>query len=242
MIVFFFFFRNFFLDFDGWGLVSAIEQNFNPNRQDIFRKEKSGKSQYTLFYFLIFSFIFSFIFFAGYLRLMSSNYTEKIFDKQRPVFFSGADADAPWTDTDAATRFYLNFPFYPFRTLNPRDTVILRPSKSSSPSSLSFNSGMDFDYASCLLPAHTQLSITMKRRRELLNYMVPMQLVPTMGDNSDRMTQDERQAALTFTVTQPPAVGAAAGAPAVRITYRITSVQVTLDDMVLLVSRKKKKF
>ena len=46
-----FFFRNFFLDFDGWGLVSAIEQNFNPNRQDIFRKEKSGKSQYTLFYF-----------------------------------------------------------------------------------------------------------------------------------------------------------------------------------------------
>jgi hypothetical protein len=177
---------------------------------------------------------------AGYLRLMSSNYTEKIFDKQRPVFFSGADADAPWTDTDAATRFYLNFPFYPFRTLNPRDTVILRPSKSSSPSSLSFNSGMDFDYASCLLPAHTQLSITMKRRRELLNYMVPMQLVPTMGDNSNSMTQDERQAALTFTVTQPPAAGAAAGAPAVRITYRITSVQVTLDDMVLLVSRKKK--
>ena len=241
MIVFSFFFRNFFLDFDGWGLVSAIEQNFNPNRQDIFRKEKSGKSQYTLFYFFIFSFIFSFIFFAGYLRLMSSNYTEKIFDKQRPVFFSGADADAPWTDTDAATRFYLNFPFYPFRTLNPRDTVILRPSKSSSPSSLSFNSGMDFDYASCLLPAHTQLSITMKRRRELLNYMVPMQLVPTMGDNSDSMTQEERQAALTFTVTQPPAPGAAAGAPAVRITYRITSVQITLNDMVLLVSRKKKK-
>jgi hypothetical protein len=171
---------------------------------------------------------------------MSSNYTEKIFDKQRPVFFSGADADAPWTDTDAATRFYLNFPFYPFRTLNPRDTVILRPSKSSSPSSLSFNSGMDFDYASCLLPAHTQLSITMKRRRELLNYMVPMQLVPTLGDHSNSMTQDQRQAALTFTVTQPPADGAAAGAPAVRITYRITSVQVTLDDMVLLVSRKKK--
>ena len=171
---------------------------------------------------------------------MSSNYTEKIFDKQRPVFFSGADADAPWTDTDAATRFYLNFPFYPFRTLNPRDTVILRPSKSSSPSSLSFNRGMDFDYASCLLPAHTQLSITMKRRRELLNYMVPMQLVPTMGDNSNTMTQGERQAALTFTVLQPPAVGAAAGAPPVAITYRITSVQVTLDDMVLLVSRKKK--
>jgi hypothetical protein len=60
MIVFFFFFRNFFLDFDGWGLVSAIEQNFNPNRQDIFRKEKSGN---TLSFIFNFFFYFFFLFF-----------------------------------------------------------------------------------------------------------------------------------------------------------------------------------
>jgi len=35
-------FRNYFLDFDGYGLVSAIEQNFNPVMSDIQRKENRG--------------------------------------------------------------------------------------------------------------------------------------------------------------------------------------------------------
>jgi hypothetical protein len=34
--------RNYFLDFDGWGLVSALEQNFNPVPSDIERKENRG--------------------------------------------------------------------------------------------------------------------------------------------------------------------------------------------------------
>jgi hypothetical protein len=34
--------RNYFLDFDGWGLMSAIDQNFNPSSSDIERRSKLG--------------------------------------------------------------------------------------------------------------------------------------------------------------------------------------------------------
>jgi hypothetical protein len=34
---------NFFLDFDGWSHLSAIEQNFNPSSADVTRKQKRGK-------------------------------------------------------------------------------------------------------------------------------------------------------------------------------------------------------
>jgi len=37
------FFSNFFLDFDGFSHVSALEQNFNPNALDSKRKEKRGR-------------------------------------------------------------------------------------------------------------------------------------------------------------------------------------------------------
>lgn len=35
--------RNAFLNFDGWGLVSALEQNFNPVPSDIKRKANQGE-------------------------------------------------------------------------------------------------------------------------------------------------------------------------------------------------------
>lgn len=34
--------RNVFLDFDGWGHVSALEQNFNPSPTDIKRRNDQG--------------------------------------------------------------------------------------------------------------------------------------------------------------------------------------------------------
>lgn len=52
MIIFFFFHflllllllhRNIFLDFDQWGHVSALEQNFNPSKDDIKRRTHLGK-------------------------------------------------------------------------------------------------------------------------------------------------------------------------------------------------------
>jgi hypothetical protein len=33
---------NFFLDFDGWSHISALEQNFNPSASDVKRKQKRG--------------------------------------------------------------------------------------------------------------------------------------------------------------------------------------------------------
>jgi hypothetical protein len=39
----FFFFRNFFLDWDGLGFMSALEQNFNPSVEDIKRRTALGK-------------------------------------------------------------------------------------------------------------------------------------------------------------------------------------------------------
>jgi hypothetical protein len=34
--------RNYFLDWDGWGYMSALEQNFNPSPEDIKRREALG--------------------------------------------------------------------------------------------------------------------------------------------------------------------------------------------------------
>ena len=39
----FFLFRNYFLDWDGLGYISALEQNFNPSVQDIKRRTDLGK-------------------------------------------------------------------------------------------------------------------------------------------------------------------------------------------------------
>lgn len=38
-----FFFRNFFLDFDAYGHLSSLEQNFNPSKEDVKRKTTLGR-------------------------------------------------------------------------------------------------------------------------------------------------------------------------------------------------------
>ena len=40
---FLFFLRTFFLDFDGMGFLSSLEQNFNPSKADIERRRANGK-------------------------------------------------------------------------------------------------------------------------------------------------------------------------------------------------------
>jgi hypothetical protein len=32
------------LDFDGWGLMSALDQNFNPSKQDIQNRTEQGNN------------------------------------------------------------------------------------------------------------------------------------------------------------------------------------------------------
>jgi len=39
-----FYYRNFFLDFDGYGHLSSLEQNFNPSKADVKRKTALGMS------------------------------------------------------------------------------------------------------------------------------------------------------------------------------------------------------
>lgn len=41
----FFFCRNYFLDFDWTGLMSALEQNFNPNPLEASKREGLGKDR-----------------------------------------------------------------------------------------------------------------------------------------------------------------------------------------------------
>jgi len=36
--------RLFFLDWDGWGFASAVEQNFNPSKENIKHREALGES------------------------------------------------------------------------------------------------------------------------------------------------------------------------------------------------------
>jgi hypothetical protein len=34
--------RNYFLDFDGWGLISSLDQNFNPSTSEITQRSNRG--------------------------------------------------------------------------------------------------------------------------------------------------------------------------------------------------------
>jgi len=45
--------RNFFLDFDGYGHLSSLEQNFNPSREDVKRKTALGKLLYIIIIIII---------------------------------------------------------------------------------------------------------------------------------------------------------------------------------------------
>ncbi len=69
----------------------------------------------------------------------------------------------PWIDATALKRYNLTFPFYPFRTLAPRDMHLFR------------QSGGQFEPSSPLFPAHTQINLTFKRRdkKDLLDSWCP---------------------------------------------------------------------
>jgi len=191
-------FRNSFLDADGWGLVSAIEQNFNPVASDITRKEH-----------------------RGYLRMMSSDYVRSSAakTKQNQVFFPGQAKDQPYTDILTDSRYTVALPCYPFRTLSPRTAALLQTGRVSPSASFTGGGGggLDFDYASCLLPAHTQVTIVLKRREggskgNLLDYMWPYDLPESQGSLQDTLREEDRDAVLTFVGRTRPTVAAAATA------------------------------
>ena len=144
---------------------------------------------------------------------------------QKQVYFPEASSTNPWTKVDQNSRYYLSFPAYPFRTLCPRDQFTLQTKAPTN----EFNSA-----ASSILPAHTQLNITFKRRpltTNFLPFMLAHNLDPIAGTRSASLTAGEFTTARQFSL-RAAGVGAAAGAVT---NYLITKVDFVIADVYLQV-------
>lgn len=119
----------------------------------------------------------------------------------------------PWTDGASFKRYYLSFPFFPFRTLCPREMTTFQINKHLAKP--------DFDNASCLLPAHTQMSVTFTRRNidNYLNFMLPFNVTALAGGRASTLTAEERTAATTFQKT----------VAAAQVNTSITSVRIDIN-------------
>lgn len=156
--------------------------------------------------------------------------------KQKEVFFPGERGATPWTDVQSYTRFHAALPSYPFRTLSPRSTALLQTGKLSAATSIGGGggSGMDFDYASCLLPAHTQCTVVLKRRpnnASLLNFFYPWDTPAAQGTLRRDLTAAQRDGALTFVGGQR----AVAAGGRENVNLKITGVTISLANITLLV-------
>jgi hypothetical protein len=150
----------------------------------------------------------------------------KVAENTQTNLFPGQSKDRPWEDVDRYKRYHLSFPFYPFRTLCPREM-----------NSLKLTQKHEFDPSSPIIPANTQVNFVFSRRdtAKLINYMLPFNLNMEMGPFSATLSQDQRKEATTFTVITPPAAGAAADAEATRTSYVISKVEINIKDMYLQV-------
>ena len=140
---------------------------------------------------------------------------------QTEAYFSPSDNTDQWKDPLVFKRYKLQFPFYPFRTLCPRDMTQTKMIQD------------DFNTTSPLFPAHTQLNIVFKRRPDtnLLNYMLPEDLDTTRGSTYNTLTLAHRQRATQFRSKQN-ITGPDTAADAV---FTITTVNVVLRDCYLQV-------
>lgn len=178
-----------------------MEQNFDPSKSNITRQSH-----------------------LGYPRLLSGDLNTRDFPdlhKKQKSLFPETVVDEPWTHADWVKRFQLKFPFYPFRTLCPRDVSM---------TSLKTN---EFDTTSPMFPANTQINFVFQRRKKtnFLHYMLPLQLDPNLGTNKTNLSDDEYRALRTFTVP-----GATRADPVV--TYNISRVDINVRDMYLQVSKQ----
>ena len=159
---------------------------------------------------------------TGYPQLLSGHLSlpGDVAKKHQTTLFPEAQITAPWTQTMRAKRYQLIFPFYPFRTLCPRELAQTKMSPSS------------FDASSPLFPAHTQLNITMKRRpaAQLLNFMLPENLDATRGSATGQLTNEERNTAVQYTVRER------VNNAEVDRQFRVLSVNIVLKDVFLQVS------
>jgi hypothetical protein len=130
--------------------------------------------------------------------------------------------DSPWENVTTFKHHYLSFPFYPFRTLAPRDLIGLKLNKTQH----------EFDSSSPIIPANTQINCVFTRRniKKLINYLLPFNLDMELGTSLNQLTAEKRKTALTFTTFTP-----VAGAQPTRHSYVISDVSIVINDMYLQV-------
>jgi len=179
---------------------------------------------------IVYLIFFSVCVHAGYPQLLSGTY-RKLGDvalKHQKVYFPEDASTRPWANVNQIKRYPLSFPFFPFRTLCPRELVQSKMLPSP------------FEPSSPLFPAHTQINITFKRKTEqnFLNFMLPENLPVIPGSSVGTLTQDQRNTAVQFRVITP---GVGAGAAAIVTEFRIKKVTIKLDSVYLLVLRIKYK-
>jgi hypothetical protein len=164
------------------------------------------------------------IFFAaGYPTLLSATLENLglIPDNYQDAYFaSDKEVDEPWTEADTVKRYPLSLPFYPFRTLSPRELYLRKQTAS------------EYDIASPLFPANTQINFTLKRRKgNVLNFMLPLKLDSLIGSRRALVTEAEKNAATSFSVT----TGGGDGANPVVRQYNIKNVSIILKDITMQV-------
>jgi len=218
-------YRNYFLDFDSFGLMSALEQNFNPSTKDVQRRSELGMFYYVLNVPNIKKMFFSL--FLGYPQLLSGDMTSRhvieIPKKKQTNLFTDTEADQPWTKTDHVKRYHLSFPFYPFRTLCPRALDQMLKSSES-------------DSTSPLIPANTQLNFVFHKRKKtnFLQNMIIFNLNETLGTDRNTLTEAQFNAAVKITLPE--------GNPVANVDYSISKVDIKVQAMYLQVSFLKTFF
>jgi len=162
--------------------------------------------------------------FSGYPRLLSGDMlipTKRAAIHNEGVLSSEGEANPEQYAANKFRRFYASFPIYPFRNVNPRDADRLLKGSS------------EFDHNSPMIPAHTQINAKFVRlpKAKLINWMFPSNLDYDKGSTSRRLTQQQRNDALEFTVMK------AAG----NEQYSITKVDVVINDLYIQVGPSHKK-
>jgi len=166
---------------------------------------------------------------SGYPRLLSGDLKDltKVYEKHQTSLFPGAAKDSPWNDMTQFKRYFMSFPFYPFRTLCPRDLA-----------SLKINSHQhEFDSSSPVVPANTQINFVFTKRNKdkLLNYLLPYNLNMELGTSANQLADEDRKLALTFSRMEPAAAGVAGAAGVTRKSYVIKDVEIVINTMYLQV-------
>ena len=173
--------------------------------------------------------IYPFLSLLGYPQLLSGDLTNlaNVAGEFQDFYFPDDITDEPHTKTTRVKRYPLQIPMYPFRTLNARELVRNKIAPG------------EFDIASPLIPAHTQLNMTFKRRKNVTNFhpfMLPQNLNVLAGSQGGTLNDGQYNTATCFTVSVP---GENAAAEPVIQRYRITAVNVVLVDAYLQVRNKE---